>query len=37
MELGFLELSLIIATAVAVLGLAFSLAWIDASPRKLRD
>ena len=37
MELDILELSLIIATAVGVLGLAFGLAWIDASPRKLRD
>jgi hypothetical protein len=34
MELGIVELSLIILTAVGVLGLAFTLAWIDASPRK---
>jgi hypothetical protein len=34
MELGLFELSLIIATLVSVLGAAFALAWIDASPRK---
>ena len=35
MELGVVELSFIIVTAVGVLGFAFTLAWIDASPRKL--
>jgi hypothetical protein len=34
MELGVVELTLIVLTAVAVLGLAFTLAWIDASPGK---
>ncbi|HWU55541.1 MAG TPA: hypothetical protein VN175_08570 [Rhizomicrobium sp.] len=34
MELGLVELSLIIGTLVSVLGAAFTLAWIDASPRK---
>ena len=34
MELGLFELSLIIVTLVSVLGAAFALAWIDASPRK---
>lgn len=34
MELGVVELSLIILTAVSVLALAFTLAWLDASPRK---
>lgn len=37
MELGVLELAFIVLTAVAVLGLAFTLAWIDASPRKQLD
>jgi hypothetical protein len=36
MELGVVELSLIILTAVSVLALAFTLAWLDASPRKQR-
>jgi hypothetical protein len=31
MELGVMELSFILLTAVAVLGVAFTLAWIDAS------
>ena len=31
MELGSVELSVILLTAVAVLGVAFTLAWIDAS------
>ena len=34
MELDVVELSLILVTAVGVLGLAFTLAWIDAAPRK---
>jgi hypothetical protein len=34
MELGFFELSFILVTVVSVLGVAFTLAWIDASPRK---
>jgi len=34
MELGLFELSFIILTLVSVLGVAFTLAWIDASPRK---
>ena len=34
MELGLFELSLIIVTLVSVLGVAFTLAWIDAAPRK---
>jgi len=35
MELGFFELSFIIVTVVGVLGLAFTLAWLDAAaPRK---
>jgi len=37
MELDVVELSLILVTAVGVLGLAFTLAWIDASPRKQLD
>ena len=31
MELGVVELSVILLTAVGVLGVAFALAWIDAS------
>jgi len=34
MELGFLELSFILVTVISVLGVAFTLAWLDASPRK---
>ena len=34
MELSFFEMSLIIVTLVSVLAGAFTLAWIDASPRK---
>jgi hypothetical protein len=34
MDIGVVELSFIVLTAVGVLGLAFTLAWIDASPRK---
>jgi hypothetical protein len=34
MELGIVEMSFILITAVGILGLAFTLAWIDASPRK---
>lgn len=34
MELGLFELSFILVVAVGVLGVAFTLAWIDASPRK---
>jgi len=34
MELGLFELFLIIVTLVSVLGCAFTLAWIDASPRR---
>lgn len=31
MELGVMELSFILLTAVGVLGVAFTLAWLDAS------
>jgi len=34
MELSLFEMSLIIVTLVSVLAGAFTLAWIDASPRK---
>ena len=34
MELGFFELSFILVTVISVLAVAFTLAWIDASPRK---
>ena len=34
MELGLFEMAFIIVTVVCVLGVAFTLAWIDASPRK---
>jgi len=34
MEIGIVELSLIILTTVGILGTAFTLAWIDASSRK---
>jgi hypothetical protein len=34
MELDPMELALIIVAAVSVLGVAFGLAWIDASPRR---
>ena len=34
MELGFFELSFILVTVVSVLGVAFTLAWIDAAPSK---
>jgi hypothetical protein len=34
MEFGFLEYGLILVAAVSILGAAFTLAWIDASPRK---
>jgi len=34
MELGIFELSFILVTVVSVLGIAFTLAWIDASPHK---
>lgn len=34
MELGFVELGLILVTVVSVLGIALTLAWIDASPRR---
>ncbi len=37
MEMGPFELAFIIITVVSVLGLAFTLAWIDASPRKAGD
>jgi hypothetical protein len=31
--MGYLELGILIATALGVLGFAFVLAWVDASPR----
>jgi len=34
MELGLFEMALILVTLVSVLGVAFTLAWIDAAPRK---
>ena len=34
MELGFFELSFILVTVISVLGVAFTLAWMDAAPRK---
>jgi hypothetical protein len=34
MELGFFETSFILVAVVSVLGVAFTLAWLDASPRK---
>lgn len=34
MELGLFEFAFILITVVSVLGVAFALAWIDASPRK---
>lgn len=34
MELGLFEMAFILVTVVSVLGGAFALAWIDASPRK---
>jgi len=34
MELDVFELSFILVTVVSVLGVAFTLAWIDASPHK---
>ena len=34
MELGIFELSFILVTVISVLGVAFTLAWIDASPCK---
>jgi hypothetical protein len=34
MELGFFEMSFILIAVVSVLGVAFTLAWLDASPRK---
>lgn len=34
MELDIVELSFIVLTAVGILGLAFTLAWKDAAPRK---
>ena len=34
MEFGFLEFAMIIVAAVSVLGVAFALAWMDASPRR---
>jgi hypothetical protein len=33
MGLGFLQAAGIVVVAVAVLGVAFALAWIDATPR----
>jgi hypothetical protein len=37
MELGLFEMAFILVTVVGVLGLAFTLAWMDASPHKARD
>ena len=34
--MGYLELTVLSVSALAILGLAFALAWIDASPRKRR-
>jgi|GEM_PF-5875829 len=34
MELGVFELSFILLTIVSILGVAFTLAWRDAAPRK---
>ena len=34
MELGLFELVFILITVISVLGVAFTLAWIDAAPRK---
>jgi len=34
MEFGFLEYGLMLVAVVSILGAAFTLAWIDASPRK---
>lgn len=34
MELGLFEFAFIIVTVISVLGVAFTLAWLDASPRK---
>jgi len=36
MGLGFLQTAGILVVAVSVLGLAFALAWIDATPRNNR-
>jgi hypothetical protein len=37
MELGLFEMAFILVTVISVLGVAFALAWIDASPRKAGD
>jgi hypothetical protein len=37
MELSFFEMAFILITVVGVLGVAFTLAWIDASPGKAGD
>ena len=34
MELGLFELVFILVTVISVLGVAFTLAWIDVAPRK---
>jgi len=36
-ELDLFEFAFIIITVIGVLGSAFTLAWMDASPRKARD
>ena len=37
MEFGSLEFAMIIVAAVSVLAVAFSLAWMDATPRRSRS
>lgn len=37
MELGLFEMAFILVTVVGVLGLAFALAWRDASPPRAGD
>ena len=37
MDFGFLEFGLMLVAAVSILGAAFTLAWIDASPRKTSE
>lgn len=36
MEFGSLEFAMIIVAAISVLAVAFTLAWMDASPRRNR-
>ena len=37
MEFGSLEFAMIIVAAISVLAVAFSLAWMDATPRRSRS